>query len=89
MNKEKLIEKLKVKDVRAVARLLTLIENEDKDADKILKEIWRDTGKSYIVGITGPPGAGKSTIVDLLSNFATEKGPVSYTHLTLPTICSV
>ena len=74
MNKEKLIEKLKVKDVRAVARLLTLIENEDKDADKILKEIWRDTGKSYIVGITGPPGAGKSTIVDLLSNFATEKG---------------
>ena len=67
MNKNEIIDKLKRKDVRAVARLLTLIENEEKEAENILKEIWKSTGNSYIIGITGPPGAGKSTIVDLLS----------------------
>ena len=74
MNKNEIIDKLKRKDVRAVARLLTLIENEEKEAENILKEIWNSTGNSYIIGITGPPGAGKSTIVDLLSKMAVEKG---------------
>ena len=74
MNKNEIIDKLKRKDVRAVARLLTLIENEEKEAENILKDIWNSTGNSYIIGITGPPGAGKSTIVDLLSKMAVEKG---------------
>ena len=74
MNEKDIIEKLKNKDIRAVARLLTLIENEDKKAEIILKEIWKSTGNSYIVGVTGPPGAGKSTIVDLLSKKALKKG---------------
>jgi len=67
LNKTKLIRNLRNGDVRAVARLLTLIEDEDEDAEQILKEIWELTGKSYIIGITGPPGAGKSTIVDVLA----------------------
>ena len=70
MKSKILIDKLKLGDVRAVARLLTLIENEDKSVENILKEIWPKTGKSYVIGITGPPGAGKSTIVDLLANIA-------------------
>ncbi len=74
MNKNEIISKLKEKDIRAVARLLTLIENEEKEAENILKEIWNYKGNSYIIGITGPPGAGKSTIVDLLSKIAVEKG---------------
>ena len=70
MKPNELIGKLKQGDVRAVARLLTLIENEDKSVEPILKNIWHLTGKSYIIGITGPPGAGKSTIVDLLAKTA-------------------
>ena len=74
MNKEQFLEKLKKSDIRSVAKLITLIENEDSLAESILKEVWKYTGKSYIIGITGPPGAGKSTIVDSLSKFLAEKG---------------
>tara|TARA_B100000029_G_scaffold388307_1_gene384441 strand:+ start:1135 stop:2061 length:927 start_codon:yes stop_codon:yes gene_type:complete len=74
LSQNEILDKLKKGDIRSVARLLTLIENEDKEAENILKKIWKFTGKSYILGITGPPGAGKSTIVDLLSKMAIEKG---------------
>jgi len=73
LSQNEIIDKLKKGDIRSVARLLTLIENEDEKAETILKEIWENTGKSYIIGITGPPGAGKSTIVDLLAKLAVEK----------------
>ena len=74
MKTEHIIDKLKTGDVRAVARLLTFIENEEKNAETILKKIWKFTGNSYVIGITGPPGAGKSTIVDLLAKIALDKG---------------
>ncbi len=74
MNKEQFLEKLKKSDIRSVAKLITLIENEDSLAEEVLKEIWKGTGKSYIIGITGPPGAGKSTIVDCLAKFLVDKG---------------
>ena len=74
MNKQNLLEKLKKSDIRAVARLITLIENEDPIAESILKEVWKKTGNSYIIGITGPPGAGKSTIVDSLAKHLSENG---------------
>tara|TARA_B100001029_G_scaffold175081_1_gene176066 strand:+ start:1811 stop:2737 length:927 start_codon:yes stop_codon:yes gene_type:complete len=74
LNKEQFLEKLKKSDIRSVAKLITLIENEDSLAEEVLKEIWKGTGKSYIIGITGPPGAGKSTIVDCLAKFLVDKG---------------
>ncbi len=73
MKEKEIIERLKKKDKRAVARLLTYIENEDELAENILKKIWKHTGNSHIIGITGPPGAGKSSIVDLLTKIAIEK----------------
>ena len=73
MKEKEIIERLKKKDIRAVARLLTYIENENELAENILKKIWKHTGNSHIIGITGPPGAGKSSIVDLLTKMAIER----------------
>ena len=74
MNKEHFLEKLLKSDIRSVARLITLIENEDPIAESLLKDVWKKTGNSYIIGITGPPGAGKSTLVDSLAKFLSDKG---------------
>ncbi|MEC8446722.1 MAG: methylmalonyl Co-A mutase-associated GTPase MeaB, partial [Candidatus Thermoplasmatota archaeon] len=74
MNKEQFLKKLNESDIRSVARLITLIENEDEIAESILKKVWKNTGNSYIIGVTGPPGAGKSTIVDSLAKHLAESG---------------
>ena len=54
-------------DRRAVARAITLVENEAPEAVAILKEVFSHTGRAYVVGITGAPGAGKSSLVDRLT----------------------
>lgn len=51
---------------RAVARGITMIENNSREAQNLLKELFPHTGKSVIIGITGAPGSGKSTLVDKL-----------------------
>jgi LAO/AO transport system kinase len=50
-------------DKRAIARLMSRIENEEPEGLKLLREIHRHTGRAHIVGFTGPPGVGKSTVV--------------------------
>lgn len=51
-------------DIRATARAATAIENRTAAGEQILKELFPHTGRAAILGITGPPGAGKSTLVD-------------------------
>jgi LAO/AO transport system kinase len=51
-------------DTRAVARLITDIDDDIPGVREILKELYSHTGKAYIIGITGAPGVGKSTLVD-------------------------
>src|SRR5713226_5338392 len=51
-------------DLRALARAVTAVENRRPEAEALLQELFRHTGKSRIIGITGAPGAGKSTLVD-------------------------
>jgi LAO/AO transport system kinase len=59
---------------RAIARGITLVENGDAEAQNLLKILFPNTGKSIVVGITGSPGSGKSTLVDKLIGTMRESG---------------
>jgi LAO/AO transport system kinase len=62
-----IIEKIVAGDVRATARLLRDIDDEIPSANEILRELYPHTGKAYVIGFTGAPGVGKSTLVDQLA----------------------
>ena len=59
--------KIREGDARALARAATGVENRDPLALEVLRELALFTGSARIIGITGPPGAGKSTLVDALA----------------------
>jgi len=54
-------------DARAVARAISLIEDESATAAELIRRLFPRTGRAYYLGVTGPPGAGKSTLVDRLT----------------------
>jgi len=62
-----LAERVRSGDARAIARAISLIEDEAVAAAALVRDIFPHTGRSYLVGVTGPPGAGKSTLVDKLT----------------------
>jgi len=65
-----LLEKMLSGNIAALSRIITLAENRNKSGENILKEIDTKAGNSFILGVTGPPGSGKSTIVnDLIKQF--------------------
>jgi LAO/AO transport system kinase len=64
---QSIISNLTVSDKRIIARIISTIEADDEKAIIILKEIFQKTGNAYRIGITGPPGAGKSTITNQLT----------------------
>lgn len=74
MNLEILLEKLFAGEARAVARAITKIENGADGAAKIMKAVFPKTGNALVIGITGSPGAGKSSLVDKLALYYKEKG---------------
>ena len=53
-------------EARAVARAISLIEDDDPGAADLLRALFAHTGRAFLIGVTGPPGAGKSTLVDRL-----------------------
>jgi LAO/AO transport system kinase len=61
-----LIDRMLAGDRRALARLITRVENREAGVPDIMRRAHSRTGRAYTVGITGPPGAGKSTLVDRL-----------------------
>ena len=64
---ESLAKRLLEGDKRALARAITLIENDDPAGWELVREIYPQTGKARIVGLTGPPGVGKSTLIGALT----------------------
>jgi GTPase len=61
-----LVNRAIANDRRALARLLTAVENRTPIAEPALSELYPRAGRAHVVGITGPPGAGKSTLVAAL-----------------------
>jgi len=74
MEYSELIKKLLSGNPRAVARLITLVENDIKAAEKIINAIYNHTGNAYILGITGAPGSGKSTFISTLTKLFAKQG---------------
>jgi LAO/AO transport system kinase len=64
---QSLAERLIAGDKRALARAITLIENDDPAGWELVREVFPRTGRARIVGLTGPPGVGKSTLIGALT----------------------
>jgi LAO/AO transport system kinase len=64
---ESLGERVLAGDKRALARAISLVENHDPEGDRLVAELFPRTGEARIVGITGPPGVGKSTLIGALT----------------------
>ncbi len=64
-----LIENIYKEDRRSIARAISIVESNNSFTSEYLKEIHNKVGQAYRIGITGPPGAGKSTITNQLTNF--------------------
>ena len=64
MNAPTLADRVLMKDPRAIARAISIVEDEAPDAAALVGRIFPRTGRAYLIGITGAPGAGKSTLVD-------------------------
>ncbi len=61
-------------DVRALARAISLAEDRDPQASRLVAELQPHTGRSYLVGLTGSPGTGKSTLADALVKVIRDRG---------------
>ena len=65
--KDSLAQRVIAGDKRALARAISLVENRDAEGDRLVAELFPRTGRARIVGVTGPPGVGKSTLIGALT----------------------
>ena len=69
---EALVEGVRAGDRRALARAISLVENRDQRAYAVVRELYPETGRAYAIGVTGPPGVGKSSLIAALVRHARE-----------------
>ncbi|MGH9310145.1 MAG: methylmalonyl Co-A mutase-associated GTPase MeaB [Vicinamibacterales bacterium] len=74
MTAPSLAERVIAGDPRALARAITLVEDESPASADVVRSIFARTGRAYLIGVTGPPGAGKSTLVDRLTREIRDTG---------------
>jgi len=69
MSSQPLIDRVRAGDPNAVARAISKVEDGAREASELMKQVFPHTGRALIIGITGAPGAGKSSLVDKLAAF--------------------
>src|SRR5450432_2856057 len=69
-----LAQRLLEGDRRALARAITLVQDDDPAGWELVREVYPHTGRAAVVGFTGPPGAGKSTLIGALTKARREAG---------------
>jgi LAO/AO transport system kinase len=69
-----LIEGVRAGDRRALARAITLVESSDPLAYELIRALYPETGKAYVIGVTGPPGVGKSSLISALVRHVRAQG---------------
>jgi LAO/AO transport system kinase len=69
-----LVDRLASGDKRAIARAISKVEDVSKDASELMKQVFPLTGRGLVIGITGAPGAGKSSLVDKLATHYRKQG---------------
>ena len=73
-NDDSLAQRLLAGDKRALARAISLVENDDPAGWELVREVYPHTGKAAVIGFTGPPGVGKSTLLAALTKLGRERG---------------
>jgi LAO/AO transport system kinase len=71
--RESLAAGVRAGDRRALARAITLVENSEPLAYEVVRDLYPETGKAYAVGVTGPPGVGKSSLISQLVRHVREQ----------------
>ena len=71
---DELVQGVREGDRRALARAITLVENGDPLAYALIRELYPETGRAYAIGITGPPGVGKSSLISALVRLVRKEG---------------
>ena len=72
--RETLVAGVRAADRRALARAITLVENSDPLAYEVVRELYPETGQTHAVGVTGPPGVGKSSLISALVGLIRAQG---------------